>query len=523
MFGIFFCLLALSACLPVQASAQVVINEVMYNPQGSDSGREWVELYNEGASDVTMTAGSGKGSWRINDGSNHTLTDPVSGTGRGSLTIPAGGYLVIANDPSDFSSGEYAGGAYSVIKSSLSLNNNGATISLVDGSGATLDSVSYLPTQGGNDDSSSLQRQSDGSWIAALPTPGAANSSTAYVAPAPPDSSASTQGATQSVASSTDQSTGAPETPPTSNSYVAPPVPSLYADAGSDRSVIVGADVEFDANAYDKTQTLLDPSTVRFMWNFGDGAVAEGDSVLHHFSYPGRYDVVLEIADNKNAAMAQLTVDAQPAALSFSLFPDGGIDIENLSGHDLDLSNWIVRQNSGTLASQFMLPQDSKILEDSSMRVSPQTLMFRASSSTMLEYPNGVLALNIGGSSATSSDSHETEQAGASSVTLATLASSPRANETTDAKAAPSMDISGDALEDQGDLDDSPVAATDSQGSAAIATSAVLETAAAASGAAANYFWWLGVGALALAAAAALAAAGYFKKGEWDIVEDSDT
>src|ERR1700691_6423986 len=79
--------------LPSFAVAQVVINEVMYTPQGTDTGREWVELYNEGQSDVTMVGGSGKGSWRINDGSNHTLTDPSGGTGRGSLTVPAGGFL----------------------------------------------------------------------------------------------------------------------------------------------------------------------------------------------------------------------------------------------------------------------------------------------------------------------------------------------------------------------------------------------------------------------------------------------
>src|ERR1700739_3434041 len=104
---------------PALASAQVIIDEIMYNPQGSDTGREWVELYNEGGSDVTMVAGSGKGSWRISDGPNHPLTHPASGTGRGSLTIPAGGYLVIASDPNDFISGEYAGGAYSVVKSSI--------------------------------------------------------------------------------------------------------------------------------------------------------------------------------------------------------------------------------------------------------------------------------------------------------------------------------------------------------------------------------------------------------------------
>src|SRR5580698_2679411 len=145
-----YCIVLCIGAAPNLALAQVVINEVMYNPQGSDSGREWVELYNEGQSDVAMVGGSGKGSWRLNDGSNHTLTDPAGGTGRGSLTIPAGGYLVIAYDPNDFISGEYAGGSYSVVRSSIALNNNGATLTLLDGTGATVDTVTYNPSQGGN-------------------------------------------------------------------------------------------------------------------------------------------------------------------------------------------------------------------------------------------------------------------------------------------------------------------------------------------------------------------------------------
>ena len=172
--------------LPAFVAAQVVINEIMYNPDGSDSGREWVELYNEGSADVSIVGGTAKGSWRIFDGSNHTLIDPTSGVGRGTLRIPAGGYLVVAKDPASFI-GEYPNGSYAVIKSSLSLNNTAATIALIDGSGKKLDSVAYEKAAGASDDGTSLQLTSSGSWIAALPTPGAANASAAYVPPAPKD------------------------------------------------------------------------------------------------------------------------------------------------------------------------------------------------------------------------------------------------------------------------------------------------------------------------------------------------
>ncbi|MFH1860600.1 MAG: lamin tail domain-containing protein [bacterium] len=47
----------------------MIINEIMYDPQGSDANCEWVELYNDGLTDVTLSTG-----WRFFDGSTHTLT-----------------------------------------------------------------------------------------------------------------------------------------------------------------------------------------------------------------------------------------------------------------------------------------------------------------------------------------------------------------------------------------------------------------------------------------------------------------
>ncbi|MDR3570870.1 MAG: lamin tail domain-containing protein [Candidatus Pacebacteria bacterium] len=515
---------SIAACLllsPGFASAQVVINEVMYNPQGSDAGREWIELYNQGAADVTMLGGSGKGSWRINDGSNHTFTDPGGGTGRGSLTIPAGGYLMIASDPNEFISGEYAGGSYSVVKSSLSLSNNGAGITLLDGSGATLDTVAYSPTQGGTDDGSSLQRQTDGSWIAAAPTPGTTNSSTRFVAPIRADPAA----ASQTQSSSTDSS--AAITQPAISSYVPPPAPSLYADAGGDKTVIVGADVEFDASAYDKSQTLLDSSVVRYMWNFGDGATAEGEAVLHHFEYPGTYAVTLEIANNKNAAGAQITVTANPAALSFSLLQDGGVQIQNLDGRDIDLSQWIVHESDSPYAAQLIIPQSSKILSGSSMQISPQTLGFRASSSTMLEYPNGLFALAMGTSSIASAEisSEQVSQVQKSIVPIPSVSAKSKATHSREKspKSAVSIpSVTQESAEDSGNTDEQIATASDPVIDAVQtdATETVLQTASAAS-ANSSYLWWTGIIAIALAAGAALAAAGYYKKGEWDIVEDT--
>ena len=484
------------AAFPFFARAQVVINEVMYNPSGSDSGREWVELYNQGASDVALVGGTVKGSWRIADSSNHTLTDPAGGTGRGSLVVPSGGYLIIASDPTEFISGEYVNGSYAVVKSSLSLNNTGATVSLIDGTGSTVDSVTYANTQGGSDDGSSLQRQSDGSWLAAQPTPGALNSTIAFVST---DSSTGSQNtSTSSSSSSNAQSQTTAQAP--ESSYVAPPTPDLYADAGADRIVIVGADSEFDARAYDKTQDLLDAANVRFLWNFGDGQTAEGPAVLHHYDYPGKYALVLNAAQDKNAAIDEATVTAEPAKLSFTALQDGGAEIDNLAGRDLDLSNWFVSAGAGLLPSRFMLPPHSTILAGSSMRIARTTLGFSATGQAELEYPNGTAALQAG-------QTTQQNPVATSSPPVPTPAPVVRASSD-----VPAPTIAAAAIPVPAESDVTTPDATD--------TAATSETAAAAGAPNSSKLWWFAAFGLAAAAALALVAAKKLGKGEWDIVEE---
>lgn len=353
--------------LPGGAKASVIINEVMYNPEGADSGREWVELYNDGESEIAIVGGSGKGSWRIVDSSNHTITDPQGGVGRGTLTIPAGGYLVLMSDPSTVMS-EYSGD-YSVAKASVVLNNTGATVSLVDGDGKTVDSVTYAASQGASDNGNSLQLAS-GAWLQAKPTPGAANASEEYV---PPVEESSTTSGSSSSRSKT-------------FGYVEPPVPGIFADAGEDRTVIVGAATKFVATAYDRDRRIV--NYAKFSWNFGDGTTAEGPEVMHHFSYPGRYLVDLVITNTDIQSRSHVIITAEPATVALTSLPNGGVSIQNKSGRDLDLSFWQVKAGE----SAFTLPERSVALKDAAINISATVLGFEASGAK-LYYPDGAEVL----------------------------------------------------------------------------------------------------------------------------------
>jgi len=74
--------------LPVGARAvdtTTVFNEVMYHPAATDQP-EWIELHNEMAVNMDLTG------WRLTGGVNFTF--PAN------TTISAGGYLVVASNPS---------------------------------------------------------------------------------------------------------------------------------------------------------------------------------------------------------------------------------------------------------------------------------------------------------------------------------------------------------------------------------------------------------------------------------------
>ncbi len=158
-------MLLLFCALPAWSFADIRITEIMYDPEGVDAKREWIEIYNAGAVSVDLSK------YKFTDKSNHVLNVPPKNGGAGSMSLSAGSYAVVVSDGMTFS-GEYPGRAI-VIDSVMSLNNTGATISLMSGT-AVADAATYTKTLGAAGTGDSLQLH-NGAWIHARPTPGAQN------------------------------------------------------------------------------------------------------------------------------------------------------------------------------------------------------------------------------------------------------------------------------------------------------------------------------------------------------------
>ncbi len=286
-----------------------------------------------------------------------------------------------------------------------------------------------------------------------------------------------------------DTSSGAVSAGSTVSSYVAPPIPQVFADAGDDRRVIVGADTVFLGRAYNRDQEIVD--NVRFHWNFGDGTTAEGINVTHHFAYPGTYAVVLAISQHFSAASDRIVVVADPAKLRFSVHADGSVAIGNEAGREIDISRWIVH----SFGKSFVFADGTNILSGQTLRIPYATLGMTVGPQTELLYPNGMRADVLGSASAKSTS---TTTPPAKAVVVEIDLPVPKAPEP-------------EPVEEK-----VPESAPEERPVAIVASSSQLAAAANTEGS--SMWWWIAVCALALGACVVIALVKRMQGGEWKII-----
>lgn len=145
----------------VALATNVVINEIMYNPAGSDD-YEWIEIYNLGTEEVNITG------WVINGtiGGNTVLSGILDGNE----------YLIVAKNITAFQS-RYPDITCPILQGNwTSLADTGGWVNLSNSIGELVDSVHYL---GNYAENYSAERTVDNEWKQSLVeggTPGALNS-----------------------------------------------------------------------------------------------------------------------------------------------------------------------------------------------------------------------------------------------------------------------------------------------------------------------------------------------------------
>ena len=105
----------------------VVINEIMYNPSGDDTGLEWIELYNQLNVDMDISE------WVIDGAVNYEFPDKT--------IVPGRGHLVVAADPETLATNDGFSSAYGPWEGRLS--NGGEEILLYNNDNRLMNSVDY--------------------------------------------------------------------------------------------------------------------------------------------------------------------------------------------------------------------------------------------------------------------------------------------------------------------------------------------------------------------------------------------
>ena len=354
------------------ARADVIINEIMYNPNGSDTGKEWIELFNSSNTEsVNIISGKSSSAWRFDDGSTslHYINED--------LTIPPNGYAVLADDKNTFLS-EYPNFSGLIADTSMSLDNSGI-VKIWNGDDPRLliASQAYNNSLGADNDGNSLQLVGS-SWIAAIPTPGAQNQAIENTSNDTSGNSTNDNNTTSDNINTNSNSisslSSGGSNSVTTKTKTKSESPTIKVKILANDVAFVGQPTEFDSSVlgYSNEKLVLG----KLFWNFGDGSSLEQTNnfqkINHIYLYPGEYATSLEYYSNGFAAtpdaINKMKIKVTPMSVSISKIGDAKdffIELTNNADYDIDISGWTISANN----KNFVLPKDSMILSKQPMIV----------------------------------------------------------------------------------------------------------------------------------------------------------
>lgn len=381
---------------PVFASG-AVINEVLFDPAGTDTGLEWVEIFNGGTEPADLSG------WELYPDGIGYFTFPQG------FSLPPQGFVTVYLR----ASGTASARAQYHSSATGNMGNTSGSVALFSGeprgkdtvksfvewekSGETWESASSEAGLWVKEGAIGLASWAEGSSIALLTdgdTAGGAGAWIVAAVPSPGDfnlpPSASSSPAAEDIGSSTPEiNSSSPRSPAPSYFF-----PELHAYAGEDRTAAAGSLIEFSGqSAGDKKEPL---ENAHYWWNFGDGDTAEGRVVSHIFAFPGVYAVGLHVTSGIYAVSDYLSVKVVPNQLVISDVTggeNGFFRVRNNGKEEVDIGGWIARDAD---EKQFIIPWRTKVMAGSEVSLSNRLtglLLGSHGGALFLSYLNGARAL----------------------------------------------------------------------------------------------------------------------------------
>jgi hypothetical protein len=292
---VFIITIIIGLLIPFVTAAQVRISEIMYDPAGTDTKREWIEVFNSGTTNVDLAT-----YFFLENGVYHKLVAQAS-----SVLVP-GAFAIIADSVPEVLV-DHPGFAGLIFDSAFSLGNVGESLVIANALKETVNSFTYAADMGASGDGNSLQI-TDGQVVTAGPTFGTLNKTVSEIPV--DDSDADSQAGTGSSTDSTTGSSGSTGTsssnPSSHSEQVAAttytPTATFKLGAGRTRTTLINTPIEFEAHVSKQD------SSPRYVWNFGDLETDTGRKTSHVYMYPGTYQVVLRAKSGEYEAISRTEV-----------------------------------------------------------------------------------------------------------------------------------------------------------------------------------------------------------------------
>ncbi len=345
--------------------ADFEITEIMYDLDGTDTDREWIEVKNTGLEPADLSK------WYLfSDNSKHTLMP------QGDSNVQSGGYAVIAQNISKFKVDwpNYSGSFFD--SSWTGFNNETESIALKDPDLNIISPFTYNSSMGGSGDGNSLQ-YINGAWQGAVPTPGVENQTTNNTDNNQNLNTTSNSNPSGVITSSSSISSSSSSVSATKKESDNPKITTKIITKN-----IAVANVPFEI---DHTTIGLKKEKIifgRFVWNFGDGMKKEGrtsDPFQYIYQYPGDYVVTLSyyntFFDAKPEAVDRMIMKVIPSGINISSvgnINDPYIELENNSNYEISLMGWKVIG----VAHHFIIPDGMVLLPNKKLKLSPRITGF---------------------------------------------------------------------------------------------------------------------------------------------------
>jgi Lamin Tail Domain len=351
------------------------ITEMMYDAPGTDTGSEWIEVFNDTTVDIPLTI------YKLFEAnSNHGISS-VTGDG----VLSPGEYAIIGDQGSasitSFSS--YAGDVYD---SSFSLNNAGESYSIKNQSGDILVQVNYTGGLAAAGDGNTLHWLNS-MWESRLPNPGGAPS----LATASNTNSSNQSGTNNGTSTNTTNSSTQSTTNVTNNSAASVPINPVYSMslemipeqpvAGSVVKITPKVTRDYKGEKLEYTQGIIRLVT-------GDGRVFVQQSTKPleiTYQYPGNLRMALDYFHSTliDKPLISIVKNIDIISPTLEIGRDGyALTVRNTSDNDIDISGFSIR--SGKVV--YSIAHGTVVLGNAMLYVGGGTEVLRAKDSKIALY-----------------------------------------------------------------------------------------------------------------------------------------